>query len=60
LFDAAVYGARVDDEFIFDVEDGDFGLFDCVGTTAEDIGEDASDAFCLDCGWGNHDNVLLE
>ena len=50
----------MDDEFIFNVEDGDFGLLDCVGTTAEDIGEDISYALCLDCRWGNHDNVLLE
>ena len=38
LFYASVYSARVDDEFILDIQDGDFGLFYCIGATTEDIG----------------------
>jgi len=38
LLDASVYAARVDNEFIFNIKDGDFGLFYRVWTTSEDIG----------------------
>lgn len=59
LFYASVYSARVDDEFILDIQDGDFGLFYCIGTTTEDIGQDTSDSLCLDRRWRNHYNVLF-
>lgn len=50
----------MNDEFVFEVEEGYCGLFGCVGTGGEDVGEEVSDSFWFGGRWGYHYDVLFK